>query len=100
MSFYGAEWGADLAGRTYIYKADEYSQIAEVTAALETQLRRMHPSLTRLGNKELQETELAPGVCYWQIAAVKVWRAVVCGGCGCWRLKRRLALLRPKPGVL
>ncbi len=41
VSFFGSGWGADLDGRTYIYKADEYSQISEVTAELETQFKKV-----------------------------------------------------------
>lgn len=73
VNFLGAAWGADLAGKTYIYRADEFSQIADVTEMLEAQFRKVQPSLTRLGNKDASEyaSEMQPDVCYWQIAAVK-----------------------------
>ncbi len=71
VSFVGAAWGPDLDGLTFIYKADEFSHIAEVTEQLEEQFKASFLQVERLGNKEIVKSDLLPDVCYWQIAAVK-----------------------------
>jgi hypothetical protein len=74
VSFIGEKWGADLSGKAFIYKMDEFSHIAEVTALLESQLHESFPQvedLVRLGNTTVEANDLKPGIWYWQIAAVK-----------------------------
>lgn len=71
VSFYGHLWGADLDGKSFIYKADEFSHVAEVTEVLEKQFKAFFASVERLGNREVQKSELQPDKCYWQIGAVK-----------------------------
>ena len=71
VAFYG-NWGSDLAGKIFIYKAEEFSHIADVTKALEEQFQASFVSkVIRLGNKDFKESDLDPKLCYWQIAAVK-----------------------------
>jgi hypothetical protein len=71
VSFFGDRWGSDLDGKSFIYKADEFSHIAEVTEVLEKQFRASFLQVERVGNKEIRRADLLPDMCYWQIGTVK-----------------------------
>lgn len=73
VAFFGASWGADLNGKVFIYKADEFSRIADVTEQLEHQFVGAFPNVKveRLANKVVDDAARNEGVCYWQIASVQ-----------------------------